>query len=136
MRFKVLKSSLDGISGDASTYAAIDEVLREVSYYKGWPSLQDLHAAILKWSQNAHPGSVFCTQVTAIVAVAVDRLDQADGVCPRCGYDEGLDYGELDPVEGGDIEQRVKCPECGERWMDVFTLSEQRALCKGDVDDA
>jgi hypothetical protein len=130
MRYKVLKSSLDGISGGASDYTTIDDVLREVSYHKGWPSLKDLHASILKWSYSARPGDVYCTQVTAIVAVAVDRLNRADDECHHCGH-EGLDYEELSPVEGGDIEQRVACPECGERWMDVFTLSEQRALCKG-----
>lgn len=130
MRFKVLKSSLDGISGGASDFATIDDVLREVSYHKGWPSLKDLHASILKWSLKAHPGDVYCTQVTAIVAVAVDRLNRADDVCHHCGHEEGLDYGDLDPVEGGDIEQMVKCPQCGERWMDVFTLTEQRALCR------
>jgi hypothetical protein len=129
MRFKVLKSSTDGISGGASDYATIDEVLREVSYHKGWPSLKDLHAAILKWSYKAHPGDVFCTQVTAIVAVAVDRLDRAEDVCHHCGH-EGMGYGELSPVEDGNIEQEVCCPGCGERWMDVFTLSEQRTLSK------
>lgn len=129
MKFKVLKSSMDGISGGASEFTKVDDVLREISYHKGWPTLNDLHASILKWSYKARPGDVYCTQVTAIVAVAVDRLDRADDVCHHCGH-EGLDYGDLDAVEDGDIEQRVKCPGCGERWMDVFTLTEQRALCK------
>lgn len=31
-------------------------------------------------------------------------------------------------TEDGDIEQRVSCPGCGARWMDVFTLSDQREL--------
>lgn len=131
MRFKVIKSSLDGISGGASSFATIEEVMREVSYYKGWPTLKDLHDSILNWSLKAQPGDVYCTQVTAIVAVAVDPLDRADDVCHHCGHEDGLDYGDLNPVEGGNIEQIVKCPQCGERWMDVFTLSEQRPLSRG-----
>lgn len=111
MRFKVLKSSMDGISGGSSYFNSIDDVLREVR----------------KWAKKARPGDVYCTQVTAIVAVAVDRLDRAEDVCHHCGH-EGLQYGALSPVEDGNIEQDVCCPGCGERWMDVFTLSEQRTL--------
>jgi len=128
MKFKVLKSSMDGISGGASDYATIDDVLREISFYKGWPSLKALHNAIRKWSHNARPGGVFCTQVTAVVAVAVDRLDSPDDdLCPHCGHD-GLDYDDVEPVEGGDFEQRVSCPRCGERWIDVYSLTDRRSL--------
>lgn len=130
MKFKVLKSSFDGISGGASDHNGIESVLHEITYHKGWPSLGELHASITKWSEGAKPGDVYCTQVTAVVAVAVDTIDRVDDVCHHCGR-EGLDYGELEPVEGGEIEQTVECPECGERWKDVFTLTEQRRLCKG-----
>lgn len=126
MRFKVLKSSMDGISGGASDFNSIDDVLREICFYKGWPSLAELHASIKKWSLNCRPGSVYTTQVTAIVAVAVDQLSRADDECHYCGH-EGLDYDDLHPTDGGDIEQEVMCPGCGERWKDVFTLSEQHA---------
>ena len=132
MQFRVLRSSLDGISGGESVFTAIDDVLRQVSYFKGWSSLNQLHASILKWAATANPGDVYCTQVTAIVAVAVNSLSRADDVCHHCGREEGLDYGDLDPVEAGDIEQVVECPGCGERWMDVFALVEQRALCRND----
>lgn len=64
MKFKVLKSGPDGISGDASEYNTIDDVLRQISYHKGWPALDDLHASIRKWSTKARPGDVYCTQVT------------------------------------------------------------------------
>lgn len=84
MLYKVLKSSFDGISGGESKFTSIDDVLREISYHKGWPSLKALHASILKWSVNASPGDVYCTQVTAIVAVAVDCLSRSDeGAAPR-----------------------------------------------------
>jgi hypothetical protein len=69
MQFKVLKSSFDGICGGESLYATIDEALKEVCYHKGWDSVAQLHAAIRKWAAQAEPGSVFYTQVTAIVAV-------------------------------------------------------------------
>jgi hypothetical protein len=130
MRFKVLKSSFDGISGGESNYENIDDVLREISYHKGWDSIEQLRKSIKKWAKEARPGSVFSTQVTAIIAVGVDRLNRADDVCHHCGYEDGLDYGEMDGVEGGNIEQTTSCPECGERWVDVFVLAEQRSLCK------
>ena len=128
MRFKVLKSSLDGISGGAYSYDTVYEVLREVSYHNGWPTLKDLHSAILDWSRVARPGDVFCTQVTAIVAVA-NRLSRVDDICFHCGSD-GLEYGDIEPVEDGNIEQVIRCAKCGERWQDVFSLIEQRALAK------
>ncbi len=127
MRFKVLRSSMDGISGGESSFATIDEVLREISYHKGWPSLNDLHTSILKWSYTAKPGDVYCTQVTAIVTIAANRLDATNDECPHCGH-EGLNYYELNPVDDGTIEQVVSCPYCGKRWKDVFTLTEQRGL--------
>jgi hypothetical protein len=129
-----------------SKFADIDEVLRKIRHYKGWSSFEDsitdiqqwhdgwdsfedLHAAIRKWQSTCRPGDVFCTQARAIVACAVDPESQEDDVCPYCGHDDGLDYDNLDPVEGGNIEQRVKCPRCSEVWMDVFALSERRSLC-------
>jgi len=35
-----------------------------------------------------------------------------------------LDYGELSPVENGDIEQQVICQKCGRKWIDVFRLTD------------
>lgn len=128
MPFKVIKSSFDGICGAGATYATIDEVLPEVSYHKGWDSVQQLHVAIRKWADNARPGSVFCTQVTAVVCVGVDRYDRDDDVCHHCDYEEGLDYGDIGGVEGGDLEQKVSCPSCEREWIDVFVLAEQREL--------
>ena len=50
--------------------------------------------------------------------------------CPYCGHDDvDLDYRDLEPVEGGDVEQVVSCPGCGRRWKDVFRLAEVRELC-------
>lgn len=129
MIFKVLKSSFDGICGGESRYDKIEDILSEISYHKGWPSIEELHKAIKKWAKKCHPGDVFSTQVTAIVAVAVDRLNRQDDECHHCGCD-GMDYEAPEPVEGGDIEQKVKCPHCGERWIDVFGLIEQHELFK------
>lgn len=127
MIYKILKSSFDGISGGASRYDTIDEVLREVSYHKGWESKEQLHEAIRRWAIQAEPGSIFCTQVTAIVAVAVSKCSQTEDLCPYCGI-TGLDYQELGPIESGDLEQEVSCPDCGKRWVDVFTLADRREL--------
>jgi hypothetical protein len=127
--YRILKSSMDGISGGESWYASIDDVLRQVSYHVGWPSLKALHDSIRKWSVKAKLGDIYCTQVTAIVAVGVGTAYRDDDMCHHCGY-EGLEYGELEPIDGGEIEQRVECPGCSERWVDVFALTEQRTLCK------
>ena len=129
MRFIILKSSFDGISGGAATYTDIEEILREIRFHKGWDSLKELHDSIRKWFAVCRPGDVFCTQVTAIVATSINPLDYEVDICPHCDY-EGLDYGDLQPVESGDIEQEVECPNCSERWIDVFTLTEQRSLVK------
>jgi hypothetical protein len=130
MRYVILKSSLDGISGGTSRYASIDEVLREISYHRGWDSREQLHAAISFWAeQDPQPGSVFCTQATAIVAVGLERGIHADDECTECGH-SGMDYGEFEPVESGDIEQAVSCPQCGRRWRDVFTLRDRYELSR------
>jgi hypothetical protein len=130
MHYVILKSSLDGISGGTSRYTSINEVLREISYHRGWDSREQLHTAIRFWAEHdPQPGSVFCTQVTAIVAVGLERGIHADDECTECGH-QGMDYGELAPMESGDIEQEVSCSQCGRRWMDVFVLADRRALFK------
>lgn len=136
MRFKVLKSGLDALSGGASLYATIDEALKEVFFYRGWPTPEALHEAIRKWATQARPGDVFCTQVSAVVAVSgVGHSTRNDGECPEC-LAVGLEYGELLAVNpdapGVDLVQEMECPECGHRWQDVFVLVEQRPLGKND----
>lgn len=69
MRFTVLKTHFDGMSGGHVNHGTIDEALNEVKWFKGWDSLDQLHQAIRAWSKHATPGSIFCTQVSAIVAV-------------------------------------------------------------------
>jgi ribosomal protein S27E len=63
------------------------------------------------------------------VACAIDPVEFEDDQCPDCNH-EGLEYGELEPIAGGKIQQEVECPECGERWHEVFVLAERRILCK------
>lgn len=134
MRYKVLKSSMDGISGGASRFDSIEEVLKEISYHKGWDTLKQLHAAIKRWAKEANPGSVFTTQVTAIVAVAVDRFERQDDVCHHCGFEGPLDYDEMEPVGEceWDIQQKSGCPKCGRQWLDTFVLSGQCELFGGN----
>jgi hypothetical protein len=130
MHYVILKSSLDGISGGTSRYTSIDEVLREIFDHRGWDSREQLHKAIRNWAeQDPHPGSVFCTQGTAIVAVGLACGIHANVECTECGH-RGMDYGELAPVESGDIEQEVSCPQCGRRWQDVFVLADRREFFK------
>ncbi len=57
------------------------------------------------------------------------RIKAPWGDCPSCGESsEELDYGDLDPVEDGDIEQRVICPTCNCHWKDIFRLVEVHEL--------
>ena len=127
MRFKVLKSSFYGICGSESSYESLDEAMREICYSKGWDSLEQLHKAIRKWGLRCKLGDVFSTQASAIVAVGVSALDREDGICHHC-WCESLEYGELSPVEGGNVQQEAECTQCGKRWMDVFVLADQREL--------
>lgn len=130
MRYVILKSSFDGISGGNSKYESIDEALREISYHKGWDSLKALHAAIRKWAKHSLPGAVFTTAASAIVVTAVNQSEREDDICHHCCF-EGLDYEEIEPMggdEGAHFEQKIACPECGKKWVDVFTLTDQREL--------
>lgn len=126
MNFKVIKSCFDGLSGGASNFQSINEVLREISFYRGWNSLDELHDSIRKWSSKARPGDIFCTQATAIIALA-DQIEREYDVCPSC-LGNNLEYDELHVVEDGGIEQRVSCPSCGKRWLDLFHLSERKLM--------
>jgi hypothetical protein len=131
MYFKIIKSGVDGISGSEQRYESIKEVLREISYHKGWDSKEELHKAIRNWAKVVRPGGIFCTQVSAIIALPVDSSFRQDDVCHHCDYEDGLDYEEIGPVEGvdgTDLEQRVSCPQCNKKWIDVFTLTDQREL--------
>jgi hypothetical protein len=129
MKFRVIKSSLDGISGGSSTMS-IAEVCREISYFKGWKSLNELHTSIRRWAKKAKPGDVYTTAASCIVAAGAHGSPPDE--CPKCGCDDPthLEYEELSPVEGGNIEQKVTCLECGARWMDVFVLAEQHELVR------
>lgn len=51
-------------------------------------------------------------------------------ICHHCQH-EYLDFEELEPVEGNDgseIEQKVACPNCKHKWIDVFTFSRQSEI--------
>lgn len=126
MRFKVFKSSFDGISGGASMYESIDDVLNEIACAKGWNSIKELHAAIRKWAETARPGASFCTHVTAIVAIPTDLSERTQKICLECGLSACLEYGPLVYTATGNVEQCVHCTECDARWSDIFALAEQR----------
>lgn len=66
-KFRVLKSSIDGLCGGESRLT-LDEACSEIITYKGWDSIEQLREAIRKWGKVARAGSVFKTQVSAIVA--------------------------------------------------------------------
>jgi len=126
MNFLVLKSSFDGIC-NAGKFTQIEEVIREVYYSKGWDSIEELHKAIKKWTIKSQAGEVFCTSTTAIIKINWNSNDGNSDECPYCQSSD-LDYGDLDPIEGGDFQQRVLCSKCGKKWMDVFALTERRGL--------
>ena len=128
MKFRIIKSSVDGVSGGDSLMDIDDICQRHIFFSRGWDSLKKLHEAIKAWSEKAAPGDVFKTHASVVVAAGFDPMDDQHA-CPKCEC-EDLDYGDLDPFESGDIEQIVSCCECGERWKDVFVLAERRKLCK------
>jgi hypothetical protein len=130
MRFRVLKSGFDGISGGDSRFDSIDEVLRDINFYRGWDSREQLHDAIRKWAVRAEPGSVFTTQVTGIVAYGVGDGVRYGDACDGCGQ-EDLKYEKIVLTDAGHIEQEISCPECNRRWKDIFTLAERRVLEPG-----
>jgi hypothetical protein len=129
MKFKVIKSSFDGISGGEARYTSIDAVLMEIMYFKGWKSKEELHESIRKWANQCRPGDVYCTQVTAIVAISCDRLDRMEDTCRYCQH-EGLYYRDIEPTEEGGLSQVVECPNCNKKWNDIFILSGQKDLSK------
>ncbi len=127
MKYRVVKSSLDGISGGANLFS-LDEACKEIYHFKNWNSLEELHASIRKWAKKAKSGEVYTTAVSAIIAV--DVIDELNGEeCPECQSEE-IDYGELSPEEGGRITQTGTCDKCGARWQDEFALVERHQLCK------
>lgn len=127
MQFKVIKSSPDGMTNGCPTYSAVDEVLREISHYKGWESREALHAAIRKWAEKAKPGDVFCTAASAVVAVSQSGLVADEYLCPFCGDTDGLEYADL-VAEAEEVKQYIRCPDCDTEWVDVFTLTERRGI--------
>ncbi len=129
MRFKVLKSSFDGICGSAGSFESIDEALREICYSKGWPNIEELHGSIRHWAKTATPGSLFPTQVSAVIAIGQGSGIRVEDECTEC-LTAGLDYGEFEGNEDGGVTQEVSCSACGARWNDVFVLAERRALVK------
>lgn len=65
-RFSVIKMGFAEICGPGGRLA-LPDVLREISNYQGWDSLDQLRANIEKWATTARAGDVMCTRVTAIV---------------------------------------------------------------------
>ena len=125
MKFQVIKSGMDGIAG-GSGQLSIEEATREICNYKGWDSIEELRERIIAWGQNARPGDVFTTTYSVIVARSPYGYEP-DGICAECGSDD-LDWGEIQCVEDGGLEQLGGCNGCGRRWIDVFGLMERREL--------
>ncbi len=122
MNYKVIKSGFDGISGGSSTFDSIDEAISELSYHKGWDTLEQMRDSIRKWSKSTSAGDTFCTQVSCIVAVGIVKgIDDLDE-CPKCEWGD-LEYDEIEPQEDGGASQIVWCPKCRKQWKDVFLLA-------------
>ena len=51
--------------------------------------------------------------------------------CSRCPWclSPRVDYAEPDFVEGGGIEQKSHCTECGKVWISDFQIADVRELC-------
>lgn len=128
MRFTVLKAAFGEVTGGHLSFPNIEGALKEIIYFKGWESKEQLHNAIKRWACHSDPGSVFTTQAAAIVAQP-DGIAIDDNICAECGH-AGIEYAEMSPVEGGNIEQKGFCPECGKQWNDVFVLVQRQELVR------
>lgn len=129
MQFQVYKSSMDGISGSYNCQTP-KEICSQISFFRGWDSLKQLHAAIKKWAKSATPGDVFATQVSVIVCTKPPASRNADEVeCPECLAESHLlTFQEFEAIEDGTIVQDAECTVCGYRWQDVFRLAERHTL--------
>ncbi len=67
MKFRVIKMGFAELCGGEEVMN-IDKACQEIITHAGWDSLDQLRASIRKWSENAKPGSVFKTRVSAVVA--------------------------------------------------------------------
>lgn len=121
MFFKVLKSGFDGLSGSGSSCRNIEEAIKEIGYFRGWNSLDDLHTAIRSWSRTVWPGSIFFTQVSAIVAVPPGDISDH---CLHCGA-EDLAHGRLTKPASYIVEQKMICHSCKKEWTDIFMHAER-----------
>lgn len=126
MIYRVFKSGPDGICGGASRLF-LQDVLKEINYFRGWESRQRLHEAIKGWAKSAQAGDSFATAASVIVFCRAEGFGKLE--CPECLSDR-LECGELEPTEDDTVEQVTTCLDCGERWKDVFVHSERQALAK------
>lgn len=125
MLFKIIKSSPDGLCHNGELYP-LQDVFAEVLFSKGWVDTKAMHDSIKTWAAKCQPGDVFCTSVSAIIAVQPERLAEYDK-CPHCDF-AGVDYGDLVVNEDAAIEQKVKCLGCGRQWVDIFALVKQTPI--------
>ena len=118
-RFEVYRSSPASEKFVRSHVGDIDEVFAEVG--------MELSKSTREWAGRAKPGAVFGLFPFVIVCRGIDAPSD-EYKCEECGNEE-LEYGDLNPVEGGNVEQKIGCENCGRQWMDIFYLSERRELC-------
>lgn len=68
-KFRVIKSSIDGVCGGHSRMPIAD-ACQEIMVHKGWDSIQHLRDRINEWSKTAKTGDVFCTHASVIVCAS------------------------------------------------------------------
>lgn len=120
--FYVLKSSLDGLCG-ANHAMSLKRVCEEISYHRGWETLEQLHDAIRTWGAKAQPGEIFKTPASAVVVGPREVGDELDrDECASCDECD-LDYDEIELGEDDRFRQGVSCPHCGATWTDIYTLT-------------
>lgn len=115
MRFKIFSSSHEGMTGGQSSFTE-KEVVKQLSDFRGWNSMQDLVEAVKDWILTAKPGSVFATRSSVVVATASNDVRTE---CSEC-LSDNISCGEFDCHEDGEITQRCVCDDCGAAWEDVF----------------
>ena len=59
-------------------------------------------------------------------------LNHGGRICPFCKSHKCIETISSSETCGNQIIQEVKCPHCGIRWVDVYTLSDIENVEKGE----
>lgn len=127
-RFRVYRSSPDGVTGGEGDPLDMAGAARQVGGVHPWETRSDFNLALAKWARRARPGDGFKAGYSLIVCVMPEPNDG----CPCCGAEEGLSYADFS-LDGGDLSvvQEGRCGACLARWEDRFVKVATTVIKRG-----